>query len=126
MFDFGDFGIMGVGKDFMNFLFFSIEAIKSVNFSFSATRHPKNLETISDHTEITDLILKTFQKIFLFKGEIFVAGIFAQIRPIWLGYLVTRPKNPKKLRLRPYNTLYFPRFLFKRCIVESGSRSDLQ
>jgi hypothetical protein len=30
------------------------------------------------------------------KREIFVAGIFAQIRPIWLGYLVTRPKNPKK------------------------------
>jgi hypothetical protein len=29
------------------------------------------------------------------KSEIFVAGIFAQIRPIWLGYLVTRPKNPK-------------------------------
>jgi hypothetical protein len=35
------------------------------------------------------------------KREIFVAGIFAQIRPIWLGYLVTRPKNPKKLRLGP-------------------------
>ncbi len=33
------------------------------------------------------------------KREIFVDGIFAQIRPIWLGYLVTRPKNPKKLRL---------------------------
>ncbi len=27
------------------------------------------------------------------KREIFVAGIFAQIRPIWLGYLVTRHKN---------------------------------
>jgi hypothetical protein len=46
------------------------------------------------------------------KREIFVAGIFAQIRPIWLGYLVTRPKNPEKLRLGPYITLYFPRFLF--------------
>jgi hypothetical protein len=46
------------------------------------------------------------------KREIFVAGIFAQIRPIWLGYLVTRPKDPKKLRLGPYITLYFPRFLF--------------
>ncbi len=46
------------------------------------------------------------------KREIFVAGMFAHIRPIWLGYLVTRPKNPKKLRLGPYITLYFPRFLF--------------
>jgi hypothetical protein len=46
------------------------------------------------------------------KREIFVAGIFAQSRPIWLGYLVTRPKNPNKLRLGPYITLYFPRFLF--------------
>jgi hypothetical protein len=46
------------------------------------------------------------------KREIFVAGIFAEIRPIWLGYLVTRPKNPKKLHLGPYITLYFPRFLF--------------
>ncbi len=25
------------------------------------------------------------------KREIFVAGIFAQIRPIWIGYLGTRP-----------------------------------
>ena len=31
------------------------------------------------------------------KREIFVAGIFAQIRPIWIGDLGTRPKNPKKL-----------------------------
>jgi hypothetical protein len=29
------------------------------------------------------------------KREIFVAGIFAQIRPIWIGDLRTRPKNPK-------------------------------
>jgi hypothetical protein len=35
------------------------------------------------------------------KRDIFVAGIFAQIRPIWIGYLGTRPKNPKKLSLRP-------------------------
>jgi hypothetical protein len=34
------------------------------------------------------------------KREIF-AGIFAQIRPIWIGYLGIRPKNPKKLCLRP-------------------------
>jgi hypothetical protein len=46
------------------------------------------------------------------KHEIFVAGIFAQIRPIWLGYLVTRPKNPKHLRLGLYITLYFLRVLF--------------
>jgi hypothetical protein len=35
------------------------------------------------------------------KCEIFVAGIFAQIRPIWIGDLGTRPKNPKKLYLGP-------------------------
>ncbi len=35
------------------------------------------------------------------KREIFVAGIFAQIRPIWIGYLGTRPKNPKKICLGP-------------------------
>jgi hypothetical protein len=45
------------------------------------------------------------------KREIFGLGIFAQIRPIWIGYLRTRPKNPKKLRLGPYIALYFPRFL---------------
>ncbi len=35
------------------------------------------------------------------KREIFVAGIFAQIRPIWIGDLGTWPKNPKKLCLGP-------------------------
>jgi hypothetical protein len=45
------------------------------------------------------------------KREIFGLGIFAQIRPLWIGYLGTRPKNPKKLRLGPYIALYFPRFL---------------
>ncbi len=35
------------------------------------------------------------------KREIFVAGIFAQIRPIWIGDLGTRPKNRKKLCLGP-------------------------
>ncbi len=46
------------------------------------------------------------------KREIFGLGIFAQIRPIWIGDLGTRPKNPKKLGLGPYISLYFPRFLF--------------
>ncbi len=45
------------------------------------------------------------------KREIFGLGIFAQIRPIWIGYLGTRPKNPKKLRLGPYIAFYFPGFL---------------
>jgi hypothetical protein len=45
------------------------------------------------------------------KREIFGLRIFAQIRPIWIGYLGTRPKNPKKLRLGPYIALFFPRFL---------------
>ncbi len=49
------------------------------------------------------------------KREIFGLGIFAQIRPIWIGYLGTRPKKPKKLRLGPYIALYFPRFLCQRC-----------
>jgi hypothetical protein len=35
------------------------------------------------------------------KREIFGLGIFAQIRPIWIGDLGTRPKNPKKLGLGP-------------------------
>ncbi len=35
------------------------------------------------------------------KREIFVAWIFAQIRPIWIGDLGTRPKNPKILCLGP-------------------------
>jgi hypothetical protein len=37
------------------------------------------------------------------KREIFVAGIFAQIRPIWIGYLGTRPKNPKKIMFEALN-----------------------
>jgi hypothetical protein len=35
------------------------------------------------------------------KREIFGLGIFAQIRPIWIGDLGIRPKNPKKLGLWP-------------------------
>ncbi len=35
------------------------------------------------------------------KREIFGLGIFAQIRPIWICDLGTRPKNPKKLGLGP-------------------------
>jgi hypothetical protein len=46
------------------------------------------------------------------KLEIFVAQIFTQIKPVWVGDLETRPKNPKCLSLRPFITLYFPRFLF--------------
>jgi hypothetical protein len=29
------------------------------------------------------------------KGENFVAGIFTQIRPVWIGELETRPKTSK-------------------------------
>ncbi len=35
------------------------------------------------------------------KCEIFDSRVFAQIRPIWIGDLGTRPKNPKKLGLGP-------------------------
>jgi hypothetical protein len=42
------------------------------------------------------------------KHEIFVAGIFAQIRPIWIGDLGTRPKNPTK---NTFGALDLPLFL---------------
>ncbi len=39
---------------------------------------------------------KTKQNYILWpKREIFIAGIFAQIRPVWVGDLGTRSKNPK-------------------------------
>jgi hypothetical protein len=41
------------------------------------------------------------------KREIFGLRIFAQIRPILLGYLGTRPKNPKKVT---FGALYCPLF----------------
>jgi hypothetical protein len=46
------------------------------------------------------------------KHKIFVAGIFTEIRPVWVGDLETRPKNLKSLCLGPYITLYFLGFLF--------------
>ncbi len=46
------------------------------------------------------------------KREIFVAGIFTEIRPVWVGDLDTRPKNLKSLCLGPYINLYFLGFLF--------------
>jgi hypothetical protein len=45
-------------------------------------------------------------------AQVFVADIFTHIRPVWAGDLGTRPRNPKCLRLEPYITLHFPRFLF--------------
>jgi hypothetical protein len=44
------------------------------------------------------------------KHEIFVAGIFTQIRPAWVGDLGTRPKNSKSFRLRPYINLFIGDF----------------
>ncbi len=46
------------------------------------------------------------------KREMFVAGIFPEIRPVWVGDLETMPKNLKSLCLRPYITLYFLGFCF--------------
>jgi hypothetical protein len=46
------------------------------------------------------------------KREIFVAGIFTEIRPVWVDDLETMPKNLKSLCLGPYITLYFLGFLF--------------
>ncbi len=36
------------------------------------------------------------------KREMFVAGIFTEIRPVWVGDLETRPKNLKSLCLGPF------------------------
>jgi hypothetical protein len=36
----------------------------------------------------------------------FVAGIFTEIRPVWVGDLEIRPKNLKSLCLGPYITLF--------------------
>ncbi len=52
------------------------------------------------------------------KREIFVDGIFTEIRLVWVGDLETRPKNLKSLCLGPYITLYFLGFLFKRCRLQ--------
>jgi hypothetical protein len=46
------------------------------------------------------------------KREIFVAWIFTEIRPVWVGDLETRPKILKSLCLGPSITLYFLGFLF--------------
>jgi hypothetical protein len=46
------------------------------------------------------------------KREIFVAGIFTEIRPVWVGDLETRQTNLKSLCLGSYITLYFLGFLF--------------
>jgi hypothetical protein len=37
------------------------------------------------------------------KLEIFGSGVFTQIRPVWVGDLGTRPKNPKLGWFRPEN-----------------------
>ncbi len=41
------------------------------------------------------------------KREMFVAEIFTEIRPVWLGDLETRPKNLKKFM---FGALYYPLF----------------
>jgi hypothetical protein len=46
------------------------------------------------------------------KGEMFIARIFTEIRPVWVGDLETRPKNLRSLFLGPYITLYFLGFFF--------------
>ena len=37
------------------------------------------------------------------KNEIFGYGVFPQTRPVWVGDLGTRPKNPKLGWFRPKN-----------------------
>jgi hypothetical protein len=41
------------------------------------------------------------------KREIFIAGIFTSIKPVWVGDLGTRTKNPKLGWLGPFITLYY-------------------
>jgi hypothetical protein len=48
-----------------------------------------------------DILTKKLSSLKGPKREIFGLGIFAQIRPIWIGDLGTRHKNPKKLGLGP-------------------------
>jgi hypothetical protein len=45
------------------------------------------------------------------KREMFVAGIFTEIRLVWVSDLETLPKNLKSFCLGPYITLYFLGFL---------------
>jgi hypothetical protein len=52
------------------------------------------------------------------RREMFAAGSFTEIRPVWVGDLETRPKNQKSLSLGPYITLYFLEFLFSRCRLQ--------
>jgi hypothetical protein len=52
------------------------------------------------------------------KREMFVAGIFTEIRPVWVGDLETMPKNLKSLCLGPYITLCFLGFLLKHCKLQ--------
>jgi hypothetical protein len=48
------------------------------------------------------------------KLEIFVAGIFTQIRPVWMGDLETRAKNSKNLWLGPYFYLFIGEIYFQQ------------
>ncbi len=51
--------------------------------------------------------------------EKFVAGIFTQIRPVWIGELENRPKTSKNLRLGPYIFIFGSEiFLGKSATVE--------
>jgi hypothetical protein len=46
------------------------------------------------------------------KREMFVAGIFTEIGPVWVGDIETRPKNLNILCLGPYITLISGYFCF--------------
>jgi hypothetical protein len=37
--------------------------------------------------------------------------VFTQIRPVWVGHLGTRPKNPKSLCVGSYTTLFCGNFV---------------
>jgi hypothetical protein len=41
------------------------------------------------------------------KLEIFGSGVFTQIRPVWVGDLGTRPKNPTMGWFMPENRQFF-------------------
>jgi hypothetical protein len=60
---------------------------------------------------ITSRAIETTGTLKVPKCGMFVAEIFIEIRPVWVGDLEARPKNLKSLCLGPYITLYFLGFL---------------
>jgi hypothetical protein len=81
-------------RNLLHFLLFSYCTLYTYSFPFKK------------HFGILILLTLDLQNAISLKGpkrEILVAGIFAQLRPIWIGYLGTRPKNQKKIMFGALN-----------------------